>query len=112
MVCLKNQGQCDRVVGEEKDMSWDRWAGARLSRPFRLGQAGSYEHSRTRSQLCRLEEGWETREEAGDPGGGGGGLNSSSVEAVAQIMHNRDHDLPGAKQGLQNFSCCCYCLKL
>lgn len=55
MVCLKNQGQCDRVVGEEKDMSWDRWAGARLSRPFRLGQAGSFEHSRTGSQLCRVE---------------------------------------------------------
>lgn len=58
MVCLKNQGQCDRVVGEEKDMSWDRWAGARLSRPFRLGQAGSFEHSRTGSQLqSRIELG-------------------------------------------------------
>lgn len=78
-------------MGEEKDMRWDRWAGARLSRPFSLGQVGSFEQRRTvfhcveRNSVGRPERKQETL----------GDLLSSSQEAVAYIVYIRDQDVPG-----------------
>lgn len=105
---MKNPDQWDRVVREEKDMKWDRWAGARLSRPFRLGQVGSFEQRRTGSHgvewngIGRPERKQETL----------GDHLSSSHEAVAYIVSIRDQDVTGTYQGTHNVSCCCYYLKL